>query len=215
MYIDFHIFIYVFIVSFIASFVLSQRFIGFIHRFIHRFIYGFLFIGLFIGSFVLPVPVAATDTWTHAVCIDNETLFLWEDISTSTGSYKANTTVSCFPHACDNLTKTCVKPYSPTEIQANVSVFLTVLLIVMSISFLIIGIKDKKYLLCMVATVFFIILSMQSVAFDTILRNTMFSGLTTVFIGIFWLFAIIGLIFTLVGVVDSIRSKKKGDSNFE
>lgn len=166
------------------------------------------FLAAFILSAVSPMANAAVDGWTNSICLDDETLYLWEDIPTSTGYYTANTTKQC-PYGCDNRTRDCKEPYRMTATQSNMGIGLYIIISLLAIGSLIVGMKGQKWLLCLFSTIMFPILALQSVALDSILAYTFFSGLTTVFIGIFWLLTVVSFVFTLIGAIATVKNKNK------
>lgn len=152
---------------------------------------------------------ANCDEWTNSICSDNETLFCWENIPTSTGTYNANTTVDCSPFECNNLTKQCERPYNPTPVQASVSFPVFIILFLSGLFSLFFGVKGKHIVLTIWSTISFLVLAMQSVALEAFFIGTFFAGFTTIFIALSWLLLLVSISFTLVGMVSIARNAHK------
>lgn len=152
------------------------------------------------------------DEWTNSHCLNKTHLFLFEKIQTSNGVYLANTTKYC-QHGCDNETASCVNPYVLNGIQANFSLTLYLFLFGSGIAALYYGaFRERKHLILMFwSTIIFIVLSLQSVAFESIFANTFFAGLTGIFVMLCLLLSVVALIFTLVGIVSFISDRRSSE----
>jgi hypothetical protein len=164
-------------------------------------------LGTFLCLCFLAVPLhACPQEWTNCFCSDNETLFLYEDIAANS-PYLANTSMECAPYACNNITRTCANPYEITAVQASFGLPLFLVLAGVALGSLIWGITGKKYLLCMLATILFAVLALQSIALETVFANTMLSSFTSIFVGGFWLATAASFLATLIGMLVSLKNK--------
>ena len=167
-----------------------------------------------LGLLVLSgIASGLVDGWTNSRCLNSTHLFLWEDIPTSTGHYRSNTTKDCGPYQCNNQTEQCEQPYQLSEVQAGSSLPLYIVLFISGLIGLFIGAmgKNKHIIGTIWATIVFLVLSLQSIALDTIFAGTFFAGFTQIFIMISLLLCVISLLMTLVGMVSIIKkSTSKG-----
>lgn len=113
------------------------------------------------------------------------------------------------PNGCDSDRGKCNEPFNPTQQQANMSLILFIIVLVMSFGALVIGFLKKRLSAMFISFVLFVVLALQSFSFDIVLAGTQFSGLTTVFIGVCWLFALISFVSILVGMVSFVRKKPR------
>lgn len=155
----------------------------------------------------------ASDDWTHARCLNDSHLFLWEHIPTSNGLYTANTTVNCVPYECSNFTNSCEEPYNLTPVQAQFGLPMFLLLFGVGVFALYYGARKKHIVLTMFSAIMFVVIAMQSVSLDAIFTGTFFSPFTSIFVMLSWLLTIGAVLITLVGAVTIINDRRKQKMN--